>query len=142
MNNQSAIPACEGVTVHLPMTFVRRGGRKLIIAPDGDSPPPQKPVQINSVLVKALARAFRWRKLLESGHYSSLEELAKAEKINPSFVSRILRLTLLAPRVVEAILDGRQPGAVTLRVLTRPFPLEWQAQKTLSPPEASGTSQG
>ena len=83
---------------------------------------------VDSTLVKALARAFRWRRLLEDGIYATLEELAAAEKINPSYVSRVLRLTLLAPDIVEAILDGRQPVTLTLARLFKPFPIEWDEQ--------------
>ena len=79
-------------------------------------------------LIKAVARAFRWRGMLESGAFATINELAAAEKINPSYVSRVLRLTLLAPEMVEAILDGRQPKGVTLPGLLEPFPLEWIKQ--------------
>ncbi|WP_372625033.1 hypothetical protein [Falsiroseomonas sp.] len=65
-------------------------------------------------LIKAVARAFRWRRILESGRFSTINELAAAEKINSSDVSRVLRLTLLAPDIVEAILDGRQREGMTL----------------------------
>lgn len=66
-------------------------------------------LDLDSTLVKALARAFRWRNLLETGVNGSVAAVAAAEKINSSNVSRVLRLTLLAPDLVEAILDGRQP---------------------------------
>jgi hypothetical protein len=79
-------------------------------------------------MIKALGRAFRWRKLLETGVYVTVEEIAAAEKINTSYVSRILRLTLLAPEIVEAILDGRQPADMTLASLMRPFPVVWREQ--------------
>ena len=82
-------------------------------------------------MVKALARAFRWRKLLEGGAYGTIEELAVAERINSSYVSRILRLTLLAPGIVEEILDGRQPAEMTLAALMKPFPVSWVEQCSL-----------
>lgn len=78
--------------------------------------------------MKALARAFRWRRMLEAGRVGTINELAAAEKINPSYVSRLLRLTLLAPCIVEAILDGRQPDGMTLPALMKPFPVEWERQ--------------
>ena len=65
-------------------------------------------------MIKAMARGFRWRRLLENGSYSTIKELAVAEKINASYLCRVLRLTLLAPEIVEAILDGRQPEGMTL----------------------------
>ena len=79
-------------------------------------------------MIKAIARGFRWRRLLETGVYGTIEEIAAAEKINSSYVSRLLRMTLLAPNIVEAILDGRQPTKVTLAVLMRPFPVAWEEQ--------------
>jgi hypothetical protein len=83
----------------------------------------------DTTLVKALARAFRWRRMMEAGRYGTINELAAAEKINSSYVSRLLRLTLLAPDIVEAILDGRQPDGVTLPGLMEPFPVEWDRQR-------------
>lgn len=82
-----------------------------------------------AAMVKALARAFRWRKLLETGVFATVEEIAAAEKINASYVSRVLRLTLLAPNIVEAILDGRQPAEMTLAVLMEPFAVGWAEHK-------------
>jgi hypothetical protein len=79
-------------------------------------------------MFKALARGFRWRKLLETGAYGTIEEIAAAEKINSSYVSRLLRMTLLAPDIVEAILDRRQPAEMTLAVLMEPFALTWGDQ--------------
>ncbi len=79
-------------------------------------------------MFKALARGFRWRKLLETGVYGTIEEIAAAEKINSSYVSRLLRMTLLAPDIVEAILDGRQPVEITLAMLLKPCPVQWQIQ--------------
>ena len=118
------------VTVRIPISIRRRAGRKRVLAPDGTSSawaaPPRR---IDSALVKAIARAFRWRKLLETGVYVTVGEIAAAEKINSSYVSRVLRLTLLAPVIVEGILDGRQPAAVTLVALMEPFPVEWREQQ-------------
>ncbi len=117
------------MTVRVPMKFQVRGGRKLVVTPDG-SPSWAKPrKRIDNVMVKALARAFRWQKLLEDGTYATIEEIADAEKINPSYISRILRLTLLSPVIVEMILDGRQPTSITLKNLQKGFPHGWCAQE-------------
>ena len=78
--------------------------------------------------MKAIARAFRWQKLLETGRYATIKEIARAEKINPSYVSRVLRLTLLAPATVEAILDGRVSTGPTLAEAMIPFPVSWVEQ--------------
>ena len=88
----------------------------------------------DSALLKALARGFRWRKLLETGDYATIEEIADAENINPSYVSRVLRMTLLAPEIVEAILAGKQPEGMTMAKAMQPFPLEWRRQSFLCLP--------
>ena len=114
------------ITVFVPMTWRRRGGRKVIVAPPGCedwAPPPR----IDSTLVKALARAHRWQRMLESGEYATLAEMADAERISRSYVSRILRLTLLAPDIVERILDGRP--TMGLPQLLKPFPVAWERQR-------------
>lgn len=115
------------LTVRVPFTIKKRGGRKMVIAPQGErwSPPSAR---IDNTMVKAIARANRWKRLLESGQYASVAELAIAEKINESYVCRVLRLTLLAPDIVEAILDGRQPPELQVDKLLKPFPVEWTKQ--------------
>lgn len=118
------------ITVTIPMTFKTRGGRKLIVSPDGMhlSPPPRP--QPDSTLAKALARAFRWNEMLERGDFATVSEIARAEKMNISYVSHVLRLALLAPELVEAILDGRQPPTMQLQPLMRHgFPIEWKKQR-------------
>jgi hypothetical protein len=119
------------IIVKIPMKFRRRGGRKLIIAPDGgDAWMPSKPRR-DDTLIKAIARARRWQRMLESGQVPSTRQLAEKEKINASYLARILRLTLLAPDIVEAILDGRQPKGLLLADLMKTFPVEWDRQRTL-----------
>jgi hypothetical protein len=110
------------------MIVRKRGSRKQVIAPHGHLlwVPPR--VRINNTMVKALARAFRWRRMLENGAVSTVRDIAAAEKINESYVSRVLRLTLLAPDIVETILDGREAAGVTLPVLMRGFPVKWYRQ--------------
>ena len=120
------------VTVRIPISIRRRGGRKLVLTPDGTSSlweavPCRR---IDNAMVKAIARAFRWREMLENGKYATIAEIAAAEKINESYVGRVLRLTLLAPDIVVAILNGRQPVEMTLAVLVRPFSVLWEAQRS------------
>ena len=117
------------LTVFIPMTFTPRGGRKLVVSPDGVPSWAGSRSGIDDTLVKALARAFRWRRLLETGVHGTVDEIARAERINDSYVSRILRLTLLAPDIIESILDGRQPPALTLAQLMKPFPPAWEEQR-------------
>jgi hypothetical protein len=118
------------VTIKVPFAVRKRGSRKLILALDGAPVPPLAP-QVDSILVKAIARAFRWRKLLETGDYGTIEELAATEKINASYVSRILRLTLLAPDIVEAIFNGKHAPKVTLATLMQPLSTDWSRQRAL-----------
>jgi hypothetical protein len=115
----------ETITVFIPMTWKRRGGQKVIIAPNGgDAWAPTK-ARPDETLIRALARAHRWNRMLEAGRYRSAQEIADAEKIGRSFVSRLLRLTLLAPDIQEAILEGRQAKGLQLEELTKAMPAEW-----------------
>ena len=116
------------ITVHIPMAWKRRGGRKVIIAPDGSNAwAPAKP-RPDETLIRALARAHRWKRMLEEGTYRSAGELADAEGLTRSFVNRLLRLTLLAPDLQEAILDGRQAKGMQLEDLTRATLTTWNEQ--------------
>ncbi len=110
--------------VVIPLQIKLRGGRKTMITNGVMALEARQDI----TMINAVARAFRWRGMLESGEFATITELAAAEKINPSYVSRVLRLTLLAPKMVEAILDGRQPKRVTLPGLLEPFPVEWIQQ--------------
>ncbi len=118
------------LTVNVPMAFKKRGGRKLVIAPNGADAWALPRARIDNTMVKALARAHRWKKQLDSGRFQTVLDLAEAEKINPSYIARVLRLSLLAPDIVEAILDGRQPAAMQLDDLLAPFPVEWEKQRS------------
>jgi hypothetical protein len=120
----------RSVTVRVPISIRRRGGRKLVLAPDGTNVT-TAPVcrHVDNAMVKAIARAFRWREMLENGTYATIAEIAHAEKINESYVGRVLRLTLLAPDIVEAILGGRQPMELQLEDLLQRFPVGWGEQR-------------
>ena len=119
-----ATPIPETVTIHVPFRIVKRGGRKEMRLPEGAT----QPRQTDNTLVKALARAFRWKRMLESGDFATIAELAEREGIAPSYMTRVLRMTLLAPCIVEAILDGKQGPELTLTQVLEPFPLEWAKQ--------------
>jgi hypothetical protein len=117
------------VTVRVPISIRRRGGRRLVLAPEGSNVS-AAPIRhhIDSAIIKAIARAFRWREMLEIGTHATIAEIAEAEKINESYVGRVLRLTLLAPDIVEAILGGRQSSEMTMALLMKPFSTEWNRQ--------------
>jgi hypothetical protein len=118
----------QAITVTVPFAIRKRGGRKLVITPEGTTTTPQPRERIDSALLKALARGFRWQKMLQEGDYQTIEEIANAENINPSYVSRVLRMTLLAPGIVEAILAGHHPSGLTMVKAMQPFPVEWRHQ--------------
>jgi hypothetical protein len=127
----TAIPSSDGkyVDVFVPIRFKRVGSRKMIVAPDGSRVVPQTNQDADSTIIKALGRASRWQKLLEDGVYATITDLANGERINRSYVSRTLRLCLLAPDIVEALLDGSQPPTLRLADVEAPFPIEWDQQR-------------
>ena len=123
MTRSTPIP--DTVTLHVPFRVVKRGGRKEMQLPEGAA----QPRRTDNTIVKALARAFRWKMMLESGEFATIAELAEREGIASSYMTRVLRLTLLAPDIVEAILDGKQGPEVTLARFLEPFPMEWPLQR-------------
>ena len=118
----------QTTTITVPFKIRKRGGRKLILTPDGKPGGPSQRERPDSALLKALARGFRWQKMLREGYYQTIEEIADAENINPSYVSRLLRMTLLAPEIVEAILAGTQPAGLTRAKAMQPFSTDWRDQ--------------
>jgi hypothetical protein len=116
------------VTVRIPLVFKKYGGRKTVISPDGHVWEPSEPL-VDRALVRAMARAFRWQRMLDDGMYGTFDELAKAEGVSQSHVSRMLRLTLLAPDLIESILEGQQPEGMRLEGLMEGFPDHWGCQR-------------
>ena len=118
-------------TTHISMTFRSRGGKTVIVLPDGSRGVARQEATIDNTMVKVIARGFRWQRLLSNGTYSTIADLAVAERINPSYVSRILRLAYLSPKIVQAILDGKQPAWLTMKELLKPSPAEWLEQERI-----------
>ena len=116
------------ITVHIPIKLRHQGGRKQVVTPPGATPWVPARTRVDSTLVKAIVRAHRWRDMLESGDYATVRDLAKAEAINESCLGRVLRLTLLSPTLIDAILEGRQPANLELDDLLQQFPIEWDRQ--------------
>jgi hypothetical protein len=116
------------MTVRIPITLRHQGGQKRVVTPPGATPWIPAPSRVDNTIVKAIVRAHRWREMLESGRYATVRDLAKAEAINESYLSRILRPTLLSPTIIEAILEGRQPATLELDDLLKQFPIEWDEQ--------------
>jgi hypothetical protein len=128
---QGAETMLDGTTlvVRIPMRFQRRGGRKRIVAPDSSELALNTKSQPDGTLVKAVARAWRWQRILDDGVYGTLSEIGDNENISKSYVSRILRLALLAPDIVEGILAGTADQALVLEKLERPLPACWAEQR-------------
>ena len=112
------------ITVRVPLTIRRRPGRKTVVTPAREGGEAALPTRADPALVKALARAFRYQRLLDEGRYASISEMAEGERIERGYLGSLLRLTLLAPDIVEAILDGRQPADLALPALLEPFPAD------------------
>ena len=118
--------------IHIPMHIRRMRGRKMIFAPQAlDGEVPDSLSEVQAALVQALGRAFSWLDAIESGAVSSVADLAKALDMDNSYVVRILKLTTLAPDIIEAILNGEEPSGLSLARLIRTFPLDWERQRVL-----------
>ncbi|MBU3030625.1 hypothetical protein KNW02_10910 [Paracoccus sp. XHP0099] len=125
MTRNTSVP--DTMTIHVPFRVVKRGGRKEMVLPEGAAQA-RKP---DNTLVKALARAFRWKRMLESGEFASISELAEKEGIAFTYMARLMRLSLLSPELVDAVMDGHQPAHITLANLMDPFPADWKEQHRL-----------
>jgi hypothetical protein len=117
------------ITVRVPLTIRRRPGRKMVVTPARDGGEAALPTRADPALVKALARAFRYQKLLDEGRYASISEMAEGERIERGYLGSLLRLTLLAPDIIEGILNGWEPAGLQLPTLMKPFPTDWERQR-------------
>ena len=118
----------DTLTIRIPIRMQRRSGRKLIVTPDGVKVPQRRPAP-DQTIIKALVRAHRWRRQIESGRAKSITDLAEQEGVTDAYVCRLLPLTCLAPDIVEAILDGRQPKGLRLAEVLGNGPLIWTTQR-------------
>ena len=128
----------DTVTVRVPLAIRKRGGRKVVVSPDGSvlpTAPRHVATNADPSLLKALGRAFRWKRLLDDGTYASVSDIARVEKIDRGYAGSVLRLTLLAPDLIEAILDGRQPPRLGLRKLLSGVADCWSEQRGPGPGE-------
>ena len=130
----------DHIVIRIPLALKRRSGRNEIIVEPPPSSPPVQPQRIANPLMVAVARAHRWKELLESGRYGSWVEIAAAQGVDPSYVARILRLTLLGPDIVESIVDGTEPDGLSLGKLYQ-LPMDWDEQRRVLTREA-GTGSG
>jgi hypothetical protein len=123
--------AATSITVRVPLKIRRRPGRKMVVAPVRDDGDRGIATRGDPALVKALARAFRYQRLLDEGRYASITEMAAAERIERGYLGSLLRLTLLAPALVEELLEGYAGCTPTLPELLQPFPEIWEHQVAL-----------
>ncbi len=133
--------AAGSITVRVPLTVRRHPGRKTVVTPARGGGEAALPTRVDPTLLKALARAFRYQRMLDEGQYASISEMAMAERLERGYFGTLLRLTLLAPDIIEAILDGRRPPGLSLPRLLEPFPLAWDEQRSVvadPAPRASG----
>jgi hypothetical protein len=121
------------ITVRVPLAIRPRPGRKTVVTPvqEGTMAVTKR---ADPGLVKAVARAFRYQRLLDEGRYASISEMAAAERIERGYLGTLLRLTLLAPNIIGAILNGQQPVGMTLPRVLAPFPVGWAAQSQMVEP--------
>jgi hypothetical protein len=136
------VSEAASIVVRVPLAIRRRPGRKTVVTPVCRLGGTVTPTRADPALVKALARAFRYQRLLDEGRYASISEIAAAENIERGYLGSLLRLTLLAPDIVEYILDGRQPPGLSLPRLLEPFPLAWDEQRSVVADAAPWASSG
>ena len=126
------IESPEGPRVHIPLNLKRTSGRKRIVTRENTENQPLANahcIAYRNAMLIAIARGFRWRKLLDEGRYMSIHQMADDLGVVAPYMSRLIRLTLLAPDIIEAIVDGREPDGMSIEQLRRPMPLLWGDQQ-------------
>ena len=133
--------AATSITVRVPLAIRHRPGRKTIVTPMVDGVAPIT-TRADPALVKALARAFRYQRMLDERRYASITEMANAERLERGYLGSLLRLTLLAPDIVEAILDGRALSDATLHAVLQPTSKIWAEQRKCLRSDSKSTTNG
>ena len=134
MTNISVNEALDTLHIRIPMQFSRRSSRKMIVGPDGKTLSEMIDAEADNTdytFISALGKAFSWQRMLDEGKYQTPKELAEKEKVEVTHMYRVMRLTLLAPDIIEAVLNGKQPRTLTLQNVVRGFPISWQEQRTV-----------
>ena len=132
MTTISVNEALDTLHIRIPMQFSRRSSRKMIVGPDGKTLSEMIDAEANNTdytFISALGKAFSWQRMLDEGKYQTPKELAEKEKVEVTHMYRVMRLTLLAPDIIEAVLNGKQPRTLTLQNVVRGFPISWQEQR-------------
>lgn len=119
----------QKIIVHVPVMFRKWGAKKVMIGPQGqDLRTLEQHTRKDDKLLKALGRAYRWQKQIALGKYQTAEDIETAEQINRSYVQRVMRMMMLSPHIIEAILDGQQPEGFALRDIDKKFSPIWDEQ--------------
>jgi hypothetical protein len=123
----------DGKTIvyNIPMRFHRRGGRRMIMLPEHEAARKNSEGPSDDPMVNALSKAYKWKLMLDAGEAPTVRQLAEMEKVDQSFMARILRLNNLAPDIIESILDGKTPDTLNLEAMRGTIPLAWQEQREL-----------
>lgn len=132
MTTISVNEALDTLQIRIPMQFSRRSSRKMIVGPDGktiDEMVDPEADNMDYTFISALGKAFSWQRMLDEGKYETPKELAQKEQVEVTHMYRVMRLTLLAPDIIEAILNGTQPRTLTLQNVVRGFPISWKEQR-------------
>jgi len=132
MTSLSVNEALDTLHIRIPMQFSRRSSRKMIVGPDGKTISEMIEAEADNTdytFISALGKAFSWQRMLDEGKYQTPKELAEKEKVEVTHMYRVMRLTLLAPDIIEAVLNGKQPRTLTLQNVVRGFPISWQEQR-------------
>lgn len=132
MTTISVNEALNTLHIRIPMQFSRRSSRKMIVGPDGKTLSEMIDAEADNTdytFISALGKAFSWQRMLDEGRYESPKELAEKEKVEVTHMYRVMRLTLLAPDIIEAVLNGKHPRTLTLQNVVRGFPISWQEQR-------------
>ncbi|HCK33405.1 MAG TPA: hypothetical protein DHW10_07675 [Rhodospirillaceae bacterium] len=132
MTTISVNAALDTLHIRIPMQFSRRSSRKMIVGPDGKTISEMIDAEADNTdytFISALGKAFSWQRMLDEGKYQTPKELAEKEKVEVTHMYRVMRLTLLAPDIIEAVLNGKQPRTLTLQNVVRGFPISWQEQR-------------
>lgn len=127
-DTMSLVSGEDGVLIRIPMRLKKRGGRKEVIVPDGLQERMKKP-DYDEPFVIAIARAYCWQDMLDSGRYCSIREMAKALGVCSTYMSRLIRFTILAPDIIESLLDGREPDGFSQVKLAGAIPGGWEKQR-------------
>ena len=130
MTKQATVEVAT-LTIHIPVQFKRRGGRKLVLAPDGVASPIAPKPAVDDTMLKLLIKGHRWRRRIESGKAKSITDLAAQEQVTDAYVQRLLLLTCLAPDITDAILDGLQPRGLSANLMLKDVPVAWDEQREL-----------